>query len=179
MSLLAITALSGIALVWLWMKIGKHGMQLIAALLVILVGYAFFVVHSISDSPLVASIKCVQVTNQPHAMVVTMNDKSYEMHGDRWMLQTSAVQVQPWMYFLGIKSGYTLDRLNSQYDDDNAHSQKPVELGGFSLYKATDLWRYIPLIRSAYGSGVIEPCDGEKYVVHADASGTMYAERGK
>jgi hypothetical protein len=77
---------------------------------------------------------------------------------------------------LGVKSGYTLDRLTSQYDDQNAHAVKGVELGGFSLYKSTGVWRYIPLI-SAFGSGVIEPCDDQKYAVRVDASGEMYAER--
>lgn len=174
---LALIILGVIVIVYLYRKIGRHGLGLIGLIAVLLVGYAFFVVHSISSDPVAATVTCHQVANQSNTMVVTLNGETYELNGTRWMLQTSVVQVQDWAYFLGIRSGYTLDRLNGQFDDNQQHGQKPIELGGFSLYKSTELWRYVPLIKSSYGNGIILPCDSRTYSVKVDPEGSMHTER--
>lgn len=181
----AIIGLLIIVGVWLWLKLGKYIMtMLIIAILVALAG-CFVVLHSfqsIGQAPM-ATVRCSTVANIPHAMVVELStpggtlSHAYSLSGDRWMLQSSVVEVQPWLYFMGVTSGYTLDRLDGQFDDVNAHSARPIELGGFSLYKSTDAWRYLPLIKSTYGNGVIEPCDGRTYNVFVDKSGKMSAER--
>jgi hypothetical protein len=120
---------------------------------------------------------CGAAANVPHTMLVELNGKTYYLGGDLWMLQSSTIEIQPWLYFLGIKSGYTLDRLDSQFDDPNHDTVKPIQLGGFSFYKNTDLWMFFPLMKSAYGSSVVEPCDGRDYVVLVDVNGDLLAHR--
>jgi hypothetical protein len=173
---LALIIVGLIIVAFLYRKIGARGLGLIALVVVVLFGYLYFVVHSFNETSQVSTVTCHQITNTPHTIAVALNDSTYQLKGDRWELNGSVIRIQPWAYWLGVKSGYTLDRLTTQYDDTNAHEVRGIELGGFSLYKSTSVWRYIPLI-SAFGSGVIEPCDGQKYVIKADASGEMYAER--
>lgn len=179
-STLAVVVLVCIAGIYLWMKIGKYAMQLIGVLLLIMLGLAFAFIHTFqafSQQTKIATVHCSMVANKSHTMVLDMNGESYTLEGDRWQLQSSVVEVQPWLQFLGVKSGYTLDRLDSQFDDPNHENVRPIQLGGFSLYKSTDAWMFFPLIRSAYGNGVIQNCDGRTYNVFVDANGDMSANR--
>jgi hypothetical protein len=180
MTTTALLILGIIVVVFLYKKIGGNGLVLILIAILVVLGALWAGIHSftvLSKRNQVATVHCSTIANVPHTMAVSMDGKSYQLEGDRWMLQSSIVEFQDWTLFLGIKAGYTLDRLNSQYNDDKSHSQKPIELGGYSLYKNFPLWRYIPLIKSAYGNGVILPCDGRTYTVFADPNGSMFAQR--
>jgi len=175
---------TAIAVIWLWMKIGKSGRQFFGLILVILVVAVFFIIQSFTmfaQETLVATVTCAMVTNKPHTMVVSLKradrkeTETYEMGGDRWMLQSSVIRVQPYLHFLGISSGYSLTRLNPQFDDDKGHEVKPIDLGGI-YFERSNAWMYLPLIASTYGSGVIEPCNNANYNVFADIDGSMFAK---
>jgi len=180
MQQLALLLLAIVVIVWLCLKLG--GKLIVFLIIGALVGvtFVFVFVHTafspLQDNEPVATVVCH--SPQPHVMLVQINNGlAYALPGDRWMLQTSVIEVQPWMYFLGVQSGYTLDRLDSQFDDPNHETAKPIILNGFSLYKSTDAWMYFPLIKSAYGNAVIQGCDGRQYSIFVDASGDMSARR--
>lgn len=168
-----------IAGAWVYSKIGLEWMKALVLLLILALIGAFVLVHlsmtALNSKSQAATVRCV--ADVPHHMLVTLNGVSYELAGDHWMLQSSVIEVQPWLYFIGVKSGYTLDRLDSQFDDPNHQTAKPIQLNGFSLYKSTNAWMLFPLIKSAYGNGIIQNCDGRTYNIFVDQSGDMSAER--
>jgi hypothetical protein len=179
-AILSVICLSVILLVRLWLTLGRAGSAILMALVAIALIACFVFVHSFqafSKQTQVATVHCEAAATVPHTMLVELNGKTYYLGGDLWMLQSSTIEIQSWLHFLGVSSGYTLDRLDSQFDDPSHQTVKPIQLGGFSLYKKTDLWMFFPLIKSAYGSSVVEPCNGRDYVVLVDVNGDMLAHR--
>jgi hypothetical protein len=171
-----------IAVIWLWMKIGKSGRQFFGLIAVVLAVAVFFFIQTFvafSQKTLVATVTAVAVENKPHTLLITLKRaerteaETYEIAGDRWFLQVAVVELQPYMHFIGMKSVYSLTRLNGQFDSTSNKTSAPINLGGFALYEKTDDWMNIPFIRSAYGNSVIKTV-GE-FRVYADVNGELSA----
>jgi len=185
----AMIALTGIAVVYLVLKFGRAIAALIAIAAIVLIGIGvlIFSFQGFNNQILVATVQASPVVNQPHEMAVLLTTydgageptkHSYELGGDRWLLQCQTVEYQPWLLALGIHSGYHLQRLEGEYDSAQANSQA-VQIGSWSWFNslANNVGFFSPVIRSAYGNGVIEPADGTVYNVYADGSGDLYANR--
>jgi uncharacterized membrane protein (Fun14 family) len=187
----AVLFLIGLVVLWIFKHFGKVLAALVALIILvaIFVGWcAVFSFNALSGHTLVATVKASQVANIPHEMAVELTTydsagnpthTSYELGGDRWELQCQVVELQRWEMALGFKSGYQLERLGSQYDDDNAHTNQPVQLGSWSWFNGLEnnVGLLSPVIRSAYSNAVLEPDDGRAYNVYADSAGDLYAER--
>jgi hypothetical protein len=158
----------------------KHSWALI--MLCILLGGSWLflrgsasLLNPLSGDTLVATVKASPVRGIDHTMAVEISypdgrHEAYELSGDRWGLYGDVIAYQPILNALGLHNGYSLDALTSQYNDDQAHSIKPVKLG--SSQQATA----IPFIElSHYRVGVIEPDDGQTYKCIVTPQGQMYA----
>jgi|SRR5579859_5952305 len=185
----AVLCFAIIAAGYLLKRFGRGLTAVIVVAVLVLVG-VFGLVHSFatfSDRTLVATVRATPVANQAHMMVVEMTtydgwgnptDTSYELGGDRFMLQAQVVEFQPWLLFMGVKSGYHLQRLEGQYDGDTANS-KPVQLGSWSWFNGLEnnVGLFFPVAESAYENAVIEVADGRMYNVYVDSAGDLSAER--
>jgi len=179
----AVIGLVIIAFAWVYVKVGinwtKAAISLILILLALLFAFVHFLGTPFSGQAKIATISCQSPA--PHQMLVTLNGSTYELAGDRWTLQSSVVEIQPVWHFLGVTStGGSLDRLDSEFDNPNHPAARPIQLGGFSLYKMTDGWMLAHLIiKSSYGSGVVQNCDDRTYIIYVDQAGDLSAERLK
>src|SRR5215468_593502 len=97
--------------------------KVFVVLLLILLAMLWATVHCVAttftgSSTHVAFVSCSEL--EQHQMTVQLNGQSYEITGDRWELNASIVKIQPWLQFLGMSNGYSLNRLTGQFDDENA-----------------------------------------------------------
>lgn len=173
---LALVVLTCILVAWIYSKIGLRGLILLAIVGLMFITGSFVFLHTLITSDKVATVQCTEVTNDSHQMIMQLNGTAYTLGGDMWMLQGSTLEVQPYLYGLGIKSAHDLTRLGSEYSDPTHATAKPIGLGGTHFENMPGLLM-LPIIRSSYQSAVIEPCDGREYVVTADVNGDLSAER--
>ena len=171
----ALLIVAGIVLVALYKRIGAGWMKAIAVFILLFLVVSFVLIHL--SFLYLSEGKTQAATLSCNATTTTFNGNRYPITGREMMLQTSVVEIQPWLHFLGMKSGYTWDRLDPEFSDTNHPTVRPVQLGGFSLYKATDAWMWFPIIKSAYGNGVVIPCDRRQYNILVDQAGDLSAER--
>jgi hypothetical protein len=188
-SQVAMGCLAVMATVYLFLKFGR-GLTIvavIAVLIVAVVGGLVLSFQSFNGRTLVASVQASAVSNVSHEMTVdlttysadgTPTAETYEIGGDMWFLSSETVEFQPWVLALGVHSGYHLSRLSGEYSDSELGS-KPVQLGSWSWFNGIEnnIELFSPVIRSAYGSAVIEPADGRSYSVYVDAQGDLSAVR--
>jgi hypothetical protein len=184
-----------IALVVLAIIIGgfflKKCGRALGALLLVLGAVAFGVwtlIHSFqafTGQTLVATVQASQVLNLQHTMAVELTTYSpdgtpthaeYEIEGDLWMLQSQTIELQPYLTFVGFKSGYHLSRLSGEYNSSLAGS-KPVQLGSWNWFNSLEnnVKLFFPIVRSAYSSAVIDPPGN--YNVYVDSAGDLTSER--
>jgi hypothetical protein len=135
----------------------------------------------------VAQVRASKISNQAHTINVELiqfdktgkqiSDDSYEVAGDRWLLQGDILKFPSWVNILGLHSGYKLTRLQGQYDsisDENTQKHQAIELNGgdgsFFQTVYQQAWSS-PFVEAAYGNAVIEPADGHTYNVVVNQSG--------
>lgn len=187
----ALIALCILGAGYLILKFGR-ALGAILVVLCLLCAGVWTLVHSFttfSEQTLVAQVHASEAANQPHTMTVdlttysvdgTPTTETYELGGDMWFLQSQSVEFQPWIALFGAR-GYHLSRISGEYTADQPNST-PVQLGT----RTTDNWftllennvkLFWPLVKSAYGSGVIEVADGRTYDVYVDNSGGLSVNR--
>ena len=164
-----------IILGFLWQKIGRRGLLIIGLIVALALASSFVFLHTLQTSDQVATVKCSMVTNREHVMVIELNGATHELGGDRWLLQSTTVEVQPYMHFMGVKSAHMITRLDSEFDNPNHSTEKPVVLSSMHFEDIQPLL-LLPIIRSSYQSGVVENCNGT-YDVSADSNGDLSAHR--
>ena len=183
----ALLALCSIGAVYLILKFGRALGGILVTLCIVLVG-VFALVHSFQsfNGPTrVATVQASQVANTSHEMAVSLTTYSadgtsshaeYAIGGDLWMLQSETIELQPYLNFVGIRSGYHLSRLSGEYNDSLAGS-KPVQLGSWSWFNSLEnnVKLFVPVVKSAYSSAVIDPPG--TYNVYVDAAGDLSANR--
>jgi len=186
---MALVAIAIIVLVWLYSKIGKGGLLavIVLALPIIVIIALVTSFQSFNGRTLVATVRATSAQNAPHTMAIDMTSyssdgpplpaKSYEVGGDLWMLQCQTIELQGYLNFLGIKSGYHLQRLSGEYNGSLAGST-PVPLGNWSFFNGLEnnVKLFFPVVKSAYSNAVIEPANGATYNIYADTAGDLVAE---
>lgn len=183
----AMLFLAIIAIVYLFLKCGKAFTVLIAigAILLIGIGALVFSFQGFNNQVLVATVQASAVQNMPHEMAVSLTTYDgngnptryeYELGGDRFMLQSEVVEFQPWLLFLGARSGYHLSRLSGEYNGSIAGS-KPVQLGSWNFFNSLEnnVGLFFPVVKSAYSSAVIDPPG--TYNIFVDNVGDLSANR--
>ena len=177
-----------IGAVYLFLKFGRALGGILLILCLVLAG-VFALIHSFqafSGQTLVATVQASPVANMPHEMAVSLTTYStdgtpthaeYEVAGDLWMLQSQTIELQPYLTFVGFKSGYHLSRLSGEYSSSLAGST-PVQLGSWSWFNSLEnnVNLFVPVVKSAYSSAVVEPANGSTYNVFVDTSGDLVAE---
>jgi len=191
MSLSHISVVFLIAIVgWYFFKTYGKALTIVIAIatsIVICVGVLLLSFQSVNSRTQIATIRAVPVENKPHTMIVSITTfdhfkaattQTYELPGDRWFLQSQVVEYQPWVLFIGLKSGYHLQRLEGEFDSDTPNS-KAIQLGNWSWFNTLEnnVKLFFPVIKSAYGNAVIDPADGRTYGVYVDPQGDMSAIR--
>jgi hypothetical protein len=141
--------------------------------------------QAFNGQTLVATVQASQVSNIPHEMAVELTTYSpdgtpihseYEVAGDLWMLQSQTIELQPYLTFVGFKSGYHLSRLSGEYNSSLAGST-PVQIGSWSWFNSLEnnVKLFFPIVHSAYSSAVIDPTG--TYNVCVDSAGDLTSER--
>jgi hypothetical protein len=159
----------------------------IAVLIVAVAGGLVFSFTSFNDRTLVATVQASAVANAAHTMAIELTTYSadgtqthveYEVSGDLWMLQSETIEYQSWVLALGVHSGYHLSRLSGEYSGSELGS-KPVQLGSWSWFNSLEnnVKLFFPVVKSAYGSSVIDPADGRVYNIYVDNAGDLVSER--
>jgi len=181
----AFIVIAVIAIGYLYRKLGGQGLRLLGTLILVgaIIGIVLLTVliHSFqafTSTTRVATVQASPVVNQPHTMAISMTTydgsggsthEEYELQGDRWELNADVIEYQPWVNLLGVKNGFSLSRLTSQYDDTNAHTIQPVDLQHGQTFA-------IPFVeKSHYRNGVLEPADSATYNVYVTIQGDVYA----
>lgn len=126
-----------------------------------------------------AHVTATPVENVPHTLMVdlTLYDEhgrtqarhTYQVEGDRWVLQANILELKHWVNVLGVHSGYKLTRLYGQYVDGTPPRQRAIFLDGADedFFRSTQdgRWWTAAFVRSAYGNAVISgPGEYEVYV---------------
>lgn len=126
-----------------------------------------------------ARVTATPVENAPHTLSVeltlydddggTESRHTYQVEGDRWVLQANIVELKRWVNVLGVHSGYKVTRLFGQYDDGTSPDQRQIFLNGgdddFFKSMRDQRWFVAPFVRSAYGNAVIAaPGEYDVYV---------------
>ncbi|NUS44643.1 MAG: hypothetical protein HOQ24_13270 [Mycobacteriaceae bacterium] len=116
-----------------------------------------------------ARVLASPIQNMPHTMSVeltlydddghTESRQTYQVEGDRWVLQANIVELRHWVNVLGVHSGYKVTRLFGQREDGVSPRQDQIMLNGGddSFYRdmRQGTWWTQPFVRSAYGNAVI------------------------
>lgn len=184
-----IGAILGLVLIvtgFLWSKIGSRGLALLSLILIVagLIGAVLIAtmlggIEAMTGTTLVATVIATPISNQAHEMAISLvtydhdgvsHQAAYQLAGDRWELDADVIELEPWLNALGIKNGFALARLTSEFDDNQAHTVQPV-----ALVNGTPSFSLPFVVRSHERAGVLEPADGVTYHIYCTIKGSMYA----
>jgi hypothetical protein len=181
-SQLALITLCGLGASYVILKLGRRTGLLFIVVIGIIVSIPFLIVHSyqsFSSTTKVATIQASPIVNEAHQMSIryTTYDENgkaslsaYELAGDRVELNADIVAFNPLLNILGVRNGFQVSRLTSQFDDDNPHTIKPATLNASNPYPP------LPFIeQSHYKGGIVLPDDNVVYNVYVTLQGDMYA----
>lgn len=118
--------------------------------------------------------------------LVTLNlvdgdERSFELAGDEWQLDTRIIKWKAWANLLGRDTFFQLDRVSGRYSDAQMAQQATPSLVDLRDSSSLDLWSMahqypdtLFMIDAQYGSSVFLPMyDGAGYRIGMASSGVL------
>jgi hypothetical protein len=116
----------------------------------------------------IATIRFKQIDQQHYIATFISNhsdSKNYELYGDQWQLDSRVIIWSSIASWLGLQTGYRLDRLAGRYLSLEDERTKPRKIYALNEASSTvDVWLFlnrfddvINFVDARYGSGVFLP----------------------
>jgi hypothetical protein len=138
---------------------------------------AHIVASQIENAPGMLTVE-LTLYGEDHTTVASR--RTYQLEGDRWMLQANIVELEPLANTLGLRGGYKVTRLDGQFADGHHPSKDAVILNDdrdFFQEMQEGAWWTKPFVRSAYGSVVVSNPGDYDVFISRDAITARRADR--